>query len=240
MIKSLYGMVPGALPATGDYVGYYSYPCNASVNVSLTFGGVVRPCSFPRYRLTEQTYNITSDDFNLGPFGKTNNISTCLGAFFDLTLSSNSKINWVVCLQAPVGCADDATQIGAAFLKNVYSVFRAAPPSVGFALLSPSILSNSTIPPVPFNATLPNGGTTYGNGSSNLPNGFFGPSGATSQRPTTVMANTAVVTAIQAGQTPSIGIGPGPGPLPATAVGTAVGWTGMVLGLAGWAAVGLL
>lgn len=41
-------------------------------------------------------YNMTADDFNLGPFGVTNNVSTCLGAFFDLSLSSTSRISWVV------------------------------------------------------------------------------------------------------------------------------------------------
>lgn len=53
-----------------------------------------------------QTYPMTADDLNLGLFNAATN--QCLGAFFDLTLSSGSAavISWV---------------IGGAFLKNVYS-----------------------------------------------------------------------------------------------------------------------
>ena len=49
---------------------------------------------------------MSSDDLNLGVFNQATN--QCLGAFFDLTLSSGSAavITWVV---------------GGAFLKNVYS-----------------------------------------------------------------------------------------------------------------------
>lgn len=49
---------------------------------------------------------MTADDLNLGLFNAATN--QCLGAFFDLTLSSGSAavISWV---------------IGGAFLKNVYS-----------------------------------------------------------------------------------------------------------------------
>jgi len=39
---------------------------------------------------------MSAADFNLGSFGTSGNVSTCLGAFFDLTLSSSSKISWVV------------------------------------------------------------------------------------------------------------------------------------------------
>jgi hypothetical protein len=60
VIKSLYSLVPGAQAATGAHAGesllisrmiwywrertgYWTYPCNSSVNVSLSFGGIVRP-----------------------------------------------------------------------------------------------------------------------------------------------------------------------------------------------------
>ena len=39
--------------------------------------------------------------------------------------------------------------IGDTFLKNVYSVFRANPPSVGFAALAPGVLSSITQNGVP-------------------------------------------------------------------------------------------
>ncbi|ORY88600.1 aspartic peptidase domain-containing protein [Leucosporidium creatinivorum] len=178
LVEQVYAGIEGSLAATGDYAGYYSYPCAAEVNVSLTFGGV--------------SYNMTSDDFNLGPFGTTNNVSTCLGAFFDLSLSSTSKITWV---------------IGAAFLKNVFSVFRASPPSVGFALLSSGNSSAADI----YNST---SGTPISRGSNltQIPTGIYGPSGATSLRSATEQE---ITTAIQAGQTvsrlPSDGAGMGSG-----------------------------
>lgn len=76
--------------------GYYTYPCNTNVSIGFTFGGI--------------TYNLTSDDFNLGTFvdATATEPALCLGAFFDLVLSAGSQavISWV---------------IGDAFLKNVYS-----------------------------------------------------------------------------------------------------------------------
>lgn len=81
-VSGLYSLIPGAQAASGDYAGYYHYPCNQSVNVSLIFG--------------DQMYNISAADFNLGPFSSVNNVSTCLGSFFDLSLSSSSRISWVV------------------------------------------------------------------------------------------------------------------------------------------------
>ncbi|KAK4049690.1 hypothetical protein OIV83_003965 [Microbotryomycetes sp. JL201] len=171
VVADLYGQIPGALPATGQFAGYYSYPCNSSVNVTLTFRGA--------------NFSMTPDDFNLGPFGMMNNVSTCLGAFFDLRLSANSRINWV---------------IGAAFLKNVFSVFRADPPSVGFAMLASG---NSSAATHNNNSTNSNS-TADATGRFNvtqIPTGIYGPSGVTSQR-TTVMTDT-VTTAIEAGQTVS-------------------------------------
>lgn len=112
-------------------------------------------------------------------------------------------------------------QIGAAFLKNVFSVFRADPASVGFASLSNG---NRT-----YNGTF----TTY-NISSNasglpqVPTGIYGPSGGTVLR-TTVAADT-ITTAIEAGQTASLF------PLSAGAVrrwgkGVEWGWVGVVGGV---------
>ncbi|GAA5911947.1 hypothetical protein JCM5296_000355 [Sporobolomyces johnsonii] len=165
VVSAVYAQVEGAKAATGQYSGYYSYPCDLNVSVALTFGDIA--------------YNMSSADFNLGPFGidATTNVSTCLGAFFDLSFGSSSKISWV---------------IGAAFLKNVYSVFRASPPSVGFALLSngtsphPFVASNSSDPAHDGNLTA-------------IP-GIYGPSGTVSVRTTLVPANT-VTTAVEAGMT---------------------------------------
>ncbi|BGP22010.1 aspartic-type endopeptidase [Rhodotorula toruloides] len=175
VVQAIYGQVPGAKAATGAYSGYYSYPCRQNVTVGLTFGNV--------------TYNMSIADFNLGPFGidSTTNQSTCLGAFFDLSFGSNSRISWV---------------IGAAFLKNVYSVFRASPPSVGFALPPnsttiryPSWPTNSSDPAHDGNLTAPPGGI-YG------PSGTVGGNGASTDSPrvrTTLVAANTVTTAVQAG-----------------------------------------
>ncbi|GAA5840922.1 hypothetical protein JCM11251_007640 [Rhodosporidiobolus azoricus] len=176
VVQSVYAEVEGAMAATGSYTGYYSYPCEHNVSVALTFGDI--------------TYNMSSADFNLGPFGfdSVTNRSTCLGAFFDLSFGSGSRISWV---------------IGAAFLKNVYSVFRASPPSVGFALPPnsstlhfPSFPSNSSDPARDFNLSA----------LTLLPGAIYGPSAAAEEpegvsvRTTLVAANT-VTTAVMAGGT---------------------------------------
>jgi hypothetical protein len=65
------------------------------------------------------SYSIQNGDFNLGQF--TNDNTFCTGAFFAQDLSPRSPIQWIV---------------GATFLKNVYSVFRFNPSSIGFAALA--------------------------------------------------------------------------------------------------------
>lgn len=54
--------------------------------------GLTKSCS------PAKTYNMSVADFNLGPFGidSRTNESTCLGAFFDLAFSGDSRISWVV------------------------------------------------------------------------------------------------------------------------------------------------
>ncbi|GAA5823701.1 hypothetical protein JCM3770_006683 [Rhodotorula araucariae] len=177
VVASVYSQVEGARAATGSYSGYYSYPCDVNVSIALTFGGI--------------TYNMSHVDFNLGPFGidAGTNRSTCLGAFFDLSFGSGSKIQWV---------------IGAAFLKNVYSVYRASPPSVGFAL--PPNSTSSRFPSFPSNSSDP----AHDGNLTAIPGGIYGPSGGVSMRTTLVPANT-VTTAVQAGgsivKVPSSGAG---------------------------------
>ncbi|BGP37081.1 hypothetical protein JCM10450v2_000989 [Rhodotorula kratochvilovae] len=177
VVANVYAQVEGARAATGSYNGYYSYPCDVNVSIALTFGGI--------------TYNMSHVDFNLGPFGidAATNRSTCLGAFFDLNFGSGSKIQWV---------------IGAAFLKNVYSVYRASPPSVGFAL--PPNSSSSRFPSFPSNSSDP----AHDGNLTAIPGGIYGPSGGVSIRTTLVPANT-VTTAVQAGgsigKVPSSGAG---------------------------------
>ncbi|KAF9805833.1 hypothetical protein IEO21_08922 [Rhodonia placenta] len=106
--KAIWAAVPGSQALTGEYDGFYAFPCSTTVNVSMAFGGSAWP--------------ISPDDMNLGVIE--NNM--CMGGIFVLDLGSsvssgNGNPSWVV---------------GDTFLKNVYSVFRASPASVGFAQLS--------------------------------------------------------------------------------------------------------
>ena len=52
--------------------------------------------------------------------------SDCVGAIFDLTAGTSIT----------VGSGNPGWVVGDTFLKNVYTVFRAVPQSVGFAALS--------------------------------------------------------------------------------------------------------
>ncbi|KAI0782682.1 acid protease [Abortiporus biennis] len=113
LVSEIYATIPGSAPGTGDYSGYYTYPCAANLTVSLGFGG------------SSTLWPISPADFRLAQLSD----ETCLGAFFDLD-STGSWPSWIV---------------GDTFLKNVYSVFRANPPSVGFANLSPLALSMNGI-----------------------------------------------------------------------------------------------
>jgi len=63
------------------------------------------------------TYSINSADFSVPVQG-----NTCAGAFFALDIDAgNTGLEWIV---------------GDTFMKNVYTSFRASPPSVGFATLA--------------------------------------------------------------------------------------------------------
>jgi cathepsin D len=90
--------------------GFFQFPCSTTLNVSMAFGGSLWP--------------ISPADMNLGSVTKSG--SMCIGGLFDLTQGSSIEANegnpsWVV---------------GDTFLKNVYSVFRQDPLSIGFAQLS--------------------------------------------------------------------------------------------------------
>lgn len=101
-IEAIYAQIPDSQPATGEWEGYYSYPCSTTVNVKVSFGGA--------------TWSISPTDF---AFTQTSS-TECIGAFFEASTGSGAP-SWI---------------FGDAFLKNVYSVFRYSPSSVGFANLS--------------------------------------------------------------------------------------------------------
>jgi len=83
-----------------------------------------------------QAWPISDADFQLKQVAP----GTCLGAFFEL----------------PTGNGAPAWIVGDTFLKNVYSVFRFNPPSVGFAQLSASALAQNGQKSVAPSATIPN------------------------------------------------------------------------------------
>ncbi|KAI6131532.1 aspartic peptidase domain-containing protein [Pisolithus croceorrhizus] len=110
-VSEIWSAVPGAEALTGQYAGMYAFPCTTTVTASISFGGTNWP--------------ISSDDMNLGQVG-TNSAGTpmCIGGIFDIgsTVGTGSGVPaWIV---------------GDTFLKNVYTVFRANPASVGFATLA--------------------------------------------------------------------------------------------------------
>ncbi|KAI6165992.1 aspartic peptidase domain-containing protein [Pisolithus thermaeus] len=110
-VSEIWSAVPGAEALTGQYAGIYAFPCTTTVTASISFGGTNWP--------------ISSDDMDLGEVG-TNSAGTpmCIGGVFDIgsTVGTGSGVPaWIV---------------GDTFLKNVYTVFRANPASVGFATLA--------------------------------------------------------------------------------------------------------
>ncbi|KNZ77400.1 Cathepsin D [Termitomyces sp. J132] len=115
-LDAFYSQIPGARPGTGNFQGYYTYPCDTTVNATMSFGGRSWPISEADFRLSQLTQAL------------------CLGAFFELNTGASAP-SWIV---------------GDTFLKNVYSVFRYDPPSVGFAELSSVALAlNGANTPVP-------------------------------------------------------------------------------------------
>ncbi|PPR00497.1 hypothetical protein CVT24_005520 [Panaeolus cyanescens] len=109
-VAAIWANVPGSAPSRRQ-PGHYTFPCSTDVEVTLSFGG--------------KAWAISSQDMNLGA-ESIRNTDTCMGAIFDLNLGSN----------VGSGPGVPSWVIGDTFLKNVYSVFRASPPSVGFAELS--------------------------------------------------------------------------------------------------------
>lgn len=130
IIDALYAQIPGSEALNGQDQGLYQYreslqpsmhrrpcpnlrahpvidtACDTTVNVALRFGAST--ISWP----------ISDADFNVGQ-GTRNGM--CIGGFIALSTQGSSAPAFIV---------------GDTFLKNVYSVFRAEPPSVGFATLS--------------------------------------------------------------------------------------------------------
>ncbi|KAJ7448535.1 aspartic peptidase domain-containing protein [Mycena latifolia] len=107
-VNAIWAAVPGAGPIrTAGAEGFFQFPCETLVQITLSFGGNAWP--------------INPADINFGPLETGSPM--CLGGIFDLALGTAivDGPGWVV---------------GDTFLKNVYSVFRQNPMSVGFAQLA--------------------------------------------------------------------------------------------------------
>ncbi|OCB89454.1 acid protease [Sanghuangporus baumii] len=109
-VQNIFNEIQDSEALTGQLQGFFAFPCDTTVAVTLNFGS--------------RTWEISDADFNLGAIDAQG--QQCLGGIFDLDAgtnidSSNSIPAWV---------------IGDTFLKNVYSVFRFNPSSIGFAQLS--------------------------------------------------------------------------------------------------------
>lgn len=107
-IADIFAQIPGSQKGSGDLDGFWVYPCSTQVTVQLGFGG-------------GKAWSVSPADFELMQLDRFG--VNCAGAFFEISLGPSSQNpKWIV---------------GDTFLKNVYSVYRFDPPSVGFAALSP-------------------------------------------------------------------------------------------------------
>ncbi|KAF8629088.1 hypothetical protein AX15_003580 [Amanita polypyramis BW_CC] len=77
IISQMYAQIPGSQPGSGSYEGYYTYPCNTDVTVSVSFGN-------------GSSWSISPEDFLLTKLSR----STCLGSFFELSTGSSAP-NWI-------------------------------------------------------------------------------------------------------------------------------------------------
>ncbi|KAG1780797.1 aspartic peptidase domain-containing protein [Suillus placidus] len=77
VIQSIFAQIPGSQPGTGNWQGYWTYPCSTAVNIAISFGGPSWPISPADFLLTK----ISS--------------SQCVGAFFELN-TGGSAPNWIV------------------------------------------------------------------------------------------------------------------------------------------------
>ena len=134
-ISELYAQIPGSAVGTGNLQGYYTYRTHSLCPCLIAWVDVLSlACSTTvnvALSFGGQNWSISPDDFMLQKMS--NNL--CLGAFFEIDSSQNNNgVSWI---------------IGDTFLKNVYTVFRANPASVGFAKLAANAQSVVTAAGLP-------------------------------------------------------------------------------------------
>ena len=78
--EAIYAQIEGAEPMDGQYEGYWMFPCDTNVNLTMQYG--------------DKAYNVSPADFNLGRFVRSS--EKCTGAIFEMNLGSNSRISWIV------------------------------------------------------------------------------------------------------------------------------------------------
>ncbi|KAG8792930.1 hypothetical protein FRC12_004446 [Ceratobasidium sp. 428] len=145
IVANIYQQIPGSQRGTGNLERYWVYPCGQTPTITFNFDGRAWPMAPPDFQLL------------------TNDPTLCVGSIFEASLGGlgNPDVpQWI---------------IGDAFLKNVYSVFRYNPPSIGFAQLSafaitggvgqaslpqPTNTPSSTLPPANTLSGAPSGTTT--------------------------------------------------------------------------------
>ncbi|WFD39428.1 cathepsin D [Malassezia japonica] len=94
-VRAVYAHIHGAVPMATN-PGHYSYPCSLRPNISFSFGS--------------RQYYVNHADFEvlvIGPSSTNSSEMRCLGALFELS-GDPSLARWL---------------IGAAFMKNVYTIF---------------------------------------------------------------------------------------------------------------------
>ncbi|KAJ7064321.1 aspartic peptidase A1, partial [Mycena amicta] len=114
-VAKIWAAVPGSntIPSQS---GFYSYPCNTTLNISISFGGRAWP--------------IHPADMNLGTVDSDS--SQCVGGIYALSSSEADEIF----SSSTTGSDRPSWMLGIVFLKNVYTVLRHIPPSIGLAELS--------------------------------------------------------------------------------------------------------
>ncbi|THH29261.1 hypothetical protein EUX98_g4933 [Antrodiella citrinella] len=116
-VQAIFSAIPNSV-ALSEMQGFFAFPCTSNIEVSFSFGG--------------ESWSINPADMNLGTVGQ----GLCLGGIFDLTQGSDVS----------EGGGNPSWVVGDTFLKNVYSVFRSNPPSIGFAQLSNAAGGGSAAP----------------------------------------------------------------------------------------------
>jgi cathepsin D len=160
-VAAFWKAVPGSAPIPQQQ-GLYGFPCSTDIQVSVSFGG--------------KTWAIDSRDMNLGLASRADP-DTCVGVIFDIEAGTGGR---------PRNSRNPSWIFGDTFLKNVYSVFRLDPTSVGFALLGSGGTNEDT------NAT--NDASAPRPGGSEIPNSVV----TSLHLPTILWPSLALITSIHA------------------------------------------